>query len=42
MRNFNKQIESIRYTTCTGCAACYNICPVDAINMKRDEKGYRQ
>lgn len=26
---------------CCGCAACYSICPVGAIMMKADEKGFR-
>lgn len=26
--------------TCCGCAACYSICPVGAIAMKQDEKGF--
>jgi len=25
---------------CTGCGACYNICPVDAISMQRDAEGF--
>ncbi len=25
---------------CTGCGACYNSCPVDAISMVQDEKGF--
>ena len=25
---------------CCGCAACYSICPVHAITMKADEKGF--
>ena len=25
---------------CTGCAACYNVCPVKAIEMKEDEEGF--
>ena len=25
---------------CCGCAACYSICPVGAIVMKVDEKGF--
>ena len=25
---------------CSGCAACYNICPVKAINMKPDHEGF--
>lgn len=26
--------------SCTGCGACVNACPVQAISMKRDEKGF--
>ncbi len=26
--------------TCCGCAACYSVCPVGAITMKPDEKGF--
>ena len=26
--------------SCCGCAACYSICPVEAITMKPDEKGF--
>jgi len=26
--------------TCCGCAACYSVCPVEAIVMKADEKGF--
>ena len=26
---------------CSGCAACKNICPRNAISMKEDEKGFR-
>ena len=25
---------------CSGCAACYNICPVKAIKMKPDYEGF--
>ena len=25
---------------CTGCEACYNICPMNAIEMKADKKGF--
>lgn len=25
---------------CCGCAACYNICPVKAIEMRKDEEGF--
>ena len=26
--------------SCCGCAACYSVCPVDAIRMEPDEKGF--
>lgn len=26
--------------TCSGCGACYNVCPVQAINMKEDDFGF--
>lgn len=26
--------------TCCGCAACYSVCPVGAITMVADEKGF--
>ena len=26
--------------SCCGCAACYSICPVGAIQMTADEKGF--
>ena len=26
--------------TCCGCAACYSVCPVGAITMVSDEKGF--
>lgn len=35
-----RRIEEIRNTLCTGCSACFNICPVNAIEMKFDEKGF--
>ena len=25
---------------CCGCAACYSVCPVSAIEMTADEKGF--
>ena len=25
---------------CTGCTACLNVCPKDAISMERNEKGF--
>lgn len=27
-------------TQCYGCSACYAVCPVDAIEMKQDERGF--
>ena len=27
-------------TLCCGCAACYSVCPVEAIQMVADEKGF--
>ncbi len=27
-------------TNCTGCAACYSVCPVECIEMQRDEEGF--
>lgn len=26
--------------SCCGCAACYSVCPVNAISMVADEKGF--
>lgn len=28
--------------TCTGCSACFNICPKQAIDMKPDKEGFLQ
>ena len=33
-------INIIGNKQCTGCFGCYNICPVNAIEMKYDEKGF--
>ena len=27
-------------TNCTGCGACYNVCPVNAITMQGDTYGF--
>lgn len=35
MLDFNQNKEN-----CTGCAACYSICPVHCIAMNRDEEGF--
>lgn len=33
-------IEIKEKVNCSGCAACYNICPKNAIEMKEDEEGF--
>ncbi len=33
-------INDLRHSYCTGCTACYNICPVNAISLGRDGQGY--
>lgn len=33
-------ITSVSHSACTGCAACQNICPVDAISMLPDSEGF--
>lgn len=35
-KNISKTIKN----KCTGCTACKNACPVDAITMKQDEEGF--
>lgn len=35
-----KTIKSVPDTLCTGCGACYNVCPTDAIVMKIGEDGF--
>jgi len=36
-----KDATVIEKPLCTGCSACLNICPVQAINMLPDEEGFR-
>ena len=36
----NKTINVIPHDKCTGCGACYNKCPVDAIVMEYDDEGF--
>lgn len=38
-----KQIPDLsgEKSLCCGCGACYSICPVDAIEMITDEKGFK-
>ena len=34
-------IELVNKEKCTGCSACYNICPKNAIKMKEDKEGFK-
>lgn len=34
------KIDNLAKVDCTGCGACYNVCPVNCIEMKADEKGF--
>lgn len=34
-------IEIKEKSKCSGCQACYNICPKNAIEMIEDEKGFK-
>lgn len=34
----NNTIESLEHRKCTGCAACKNVCPVNAISMGEDSE----
>jgi len=36
----NIAADNVPHNRCTGCAACYNICPANAIEMKYDEEGF--
>lgn len=36
----DKTIAQVPQDKCTGCGACYNKCPVNAIEMKADRKGF--
>lgn len=36
----NTNVLQTPHDKCTGCAACMNCCPVDAITMKPDEEGF--
>lgn len=35
-----KTVKNVNRDKCTGCGACNNICPTDAISMKVDEEGF--
>ena len=36
----NHSISKMKHEECTGCGACYNICPHAAIEMKEDSEGF--
>lgn len=40
LANMNNYLNIIEETKCTGCSACANSCPFDAIEMKEDEFGF--
>ena len=33
-------ISQVCHTKCTGCGACFNICPVKAISMQENKEGF--
>ena len=33
-------ISILSHDKCTGCGACYNVCPVNAIHMEHDIDGF--
>lgn len=37
----SKNINIISEDVCTGCGACNNCCPVDAIEMLEDQEGFK-
>ena len=39
-KNFLLDDIANKNKNCTGCSACYNICPIDALNMKADKLGF--
>lgn len=36
----NKSIETLQKEKCSGCSACYPVCPTKAITMEYDEEGF--
>ncbi len=40
MENTKSRVDNIPREMCTGCSACLNICPVDAISMESDLEGF--
>lgn len=39
-QKFDKTMLALDGTKCTGCAACMNVCPKDAIKMTTDSRGF--
>ncbi|MBQ8790625.1 MAG: Coenzyme F420 hydrogenase/dehydrogenase, beta subunit C-terminal domain [Ruminiclostridium sp.] len=33
-------VKDLKWEYCTGCGACYNLCPVNAITMQYDKEGF--
>lgn len=40
VREESKTIEALNQAYCTGCGACANVCPKNAITMKENEEGF--
>lgn len=40
-RHLDKMIEIKNKANCSGCTACYSVCPRSAIEMKIDEEGFK-
>ena len=40
IHNGDKTIRNVSQNKCTGCSACYNICPKNAISMKEGKDGF--
>lgn len=36
----DKTIKSVPHEKCTGCGACFNVCPKSAIRMEADKEGF--
>lgn len=40
INNVDRTIRNVSHNNCTGCSACYNICPKNAISMKEGKDGF--
>ena len=40
-RRLGRMIEINDKVNCSGCTACYAVCPQSAIEMKLDEEGFK-